>query len=99
MVRLLERSVWFCYGGWACCGVGCAVSEGAPEGLRAGLAPAGELVAQRVGAAEAAATCDLVDGQIGGLQQVLGVRQALVEQPAVRGGAGSRSEAAGEGAL
>ena len=72
--------------------------ERAPVGGRAGRGRAAEVVAQRGGGAEAGAPGDLVDRQVGLLEQAAGLEHPLGEQPLQRRGPGLLAEAAGEGA-
>jgi hypothetical protein len=48
----------------------------------------GEVVAEIVGGAQPAALADVVDGQVGGLQQDLRAGETLMEQPLHRAHAG-----------
>ena len=72
--------------------------ERAPVGAGAGRGRPAEVVAQRSGGAEAGTPGDLVDRQIGLLEQPAGLEHALGEQPLQRRRPGLLAKAAGEGA-
>src|SRR4051812_43432443 len=72
--------------------------EGAPVGGWGHADLAAQVLAERLAGAEAAAAGHLVDGEIGGLQQLASPQQPLLEQPLERGHTSLGCETAGQGA-
>ena len=72
--------------------------ERPPVGGRRGRGRAAEVLAQRGGGAEAGAAGDLLDREVGVLEQAPGLEHALRVQPLERRGPGLGDEPAGEGA-
>lgn len=73
------------------------VKEGASIGRRRGFELRCEMLTKGQGRTEARCGGDPLDGQVGGLQELLRSRQALASQPLDNRRASSLSEAAGEG--